>query len=170
MRYNSYPNTIGVSPQKFYPVISVNDRSIERRILSKVWNTYQLTSNNSMGGFRSVMNAGDHLSRVNMPCSGSNQVTSRPGMLHLTTKDGLIRCNNTYPVANTNVKYVYDSSDFTRYRKEKSINAGYGDKRTLDYDYGGSGVPIGRGRTFNIGGRNSYGTGSGHSNTYNIIA
>tara|TARA_A100001015_G_scaffold21905_1_gene24860 strand:- start:1287 stop:1688 length:402 start_codon:yes stop_codon:yes gene_type:complete len=120
-----------------------------------------------LGGFRRVMNAGDYLGRVNKGCGGSNQITSRPGSLVLTTKDSITRCNSDIPVANTNVKYVYDSSDFIRYRREKSINKGYAGGKTdcdstnkpliTDYSYGGSGFPLGRGRQMFVNGMNSYG-------------
>ena len=160
MQYGTYPNMIGASVPKFGPVEGGNDRAMERNILRSVWNTNYSCKKNSgraIGGFRAVMNAGDYLSRVNSACGGPNQVTSRPGMMVMSTKDGVVGgpCDQSKPpIASTNVKYVYDSSDFTRYLKEKSMNEGYAggvpcDKNKhnmTDYSYGGSGVPIGRGR------------------------
>lgn len=168
---NLYPNIVGASVPKFGPVIDGNFRSMERDIVRQVWNTncYGKTSHRGpqIGGFRRVMNAGDYLGRVNAGCGGSNQITKRPGSLVLSTKDGVRRCNSEVPVANTNVKYVYDSSDFIRYRREKSINKGYAGGRTdcdkgphhlmTDYSYGGSGFPLGRGRQMFVNGMNSYG-------------
>ena len=110
------------------------------------------------------MNAGDVLSRVNNPCGGSNQISSRPGMLVMSKRDGVRKCKNDIPVANTNVKWVYDSSDYIRYRKESSINAGYAGTNSCkkppltDYSYGGSGAPLGRGRQIRINGSSSYGS------------
>ena len=169
-----YPNIVGASVPKFGPVVDGNDRSLERNVLRTVWNNnYHCNKDpnkkqRAIGGFRMVMNAGDYLSRVNAPCGGSNQVTSRPGMMVMTTKDGVQQCGHEHPpVANTNVKYVYDSSDFIRYRREKSINKGYAGGRTAcdtaphqlmtDYSYGGSGFPLGRGRQMFVNGMNSYG-------------
>ena len=160
MHYGTYPNMIGASVPKFGPVEGGNDRAMGRNILREVWNTNYSSNKNkrAIGGFRAVMNAGDYLSRVNSACGGPNQVTSRPGMMVMSTKDGVVGgpCDSSKPpIASTNVKYVYDSSDFTRYMKEKSINEGYaGDipcskpnkYNMTDYSYGGSGVPIGRGR------------------------
>jgi len=163
MLYGTYPNVIGASVPKFRPVEGGNNRAMERNILRTVWNSnYACDINNPrvIGGFRAVMNAGDYLSRKNSACGGPNQVTSRPGMMVMTTKDGAPGrpCDPSVPpIASTNVKYVYDSSDFTRYLKEKSINDGYagnipchsnsGHARNLtDYSYGGSGAPLGRGR------------------------
>ena len=158
MQYGTYPNLIGASVPKFGPVEGGNDRAMGRNILREVWNTnYECHSGRAIGGFRAVMNAGDYLSRVNSACGGPNQVTSRPGMMVMSTKDGVVGgpCDSSKPpIASTNVKYVYDSSDFIRYRKEKSMNEGYAGgvpcknakQNMTDYSYGGSGVPIGRGR------------------------
>ena len=172
--HKGYPNIVGSSVPKFGAVIDGNFRSMERDVVRQVWNTNcygnKTTPNKGpqIGGFRRVMNAGDYLSRVNNSWGGSNQITKRPGSLVLSTKDGVKRCNSHIPVANTNVKYVYDSSDFIRYRREKSINKGYAGGRTdcnksksnslvTDYSYGGSGVPLGRGRQMFVNGMNSYG-------------
>lgn len=171
--HDNYPNIVGASVPKFGPVIDGNFRSMERDVVRQVWNTncYSKGTKHSgpqIGGFRRVMNAGDYLARVNDGCGGSNQINSRPGALVLSTKDGVRRCNSDIPVANTNVKYVYDSSDFIRYRREKSINKGYAGGRTdcdkdksrhlmTDYSYGGSGFPLGRGRQMFVNGMNSYG-------------
>ena len=173
MVHDGYPNIVGASVPKFGSVIDGNFRSIERYVVRQVWNTNCYgkgpKQGPQIGGFRRVMNAGDYLGRVNYACGGSNQITKRPGSLVLTTKDGVRRCNETVPVANTNVKYVYDSSDFIRYRREKSINKGYAGGRTdcdisdkpailmTDYSYGGSGFPLGRGRHMFVNGMNSYG-------------
>lgn len=171
--HNGFPNIVGASVPKFGSVIDGNFRSMERDIVRQAWNTNCYGKKNhrgpQIGGFRQVMNAGDYLSRVNDGCGGSNQITKRPGSLVLSTKDGVRRCNSEIPVANTNVKYVYDSSDFIRYRREKSINKGYAGGRTdcdtsdkqanlmTDYSYGGSGFPLGRGRQMFVNGMNSYG-------------
>jgi hypothetical protein len=158
MQFGTYPNIIGASVPKFRVVEGGNDRAMERNILRSVWNTnYSCNNNRAIGGFRAVMNAGDYLSRVNSACGGPNQVTSRPGMMVMSTKDGVVGgpCDpNKPPIASTNVKYVYDSSDYTRYMKEKSVNEGYAGNapcknnkyNMTDYSYGGSGFPVGRGR------------------------
>ena len=173
MVHDGYPNIVGASVPKFGSVIDGNFRSMERDIVRQVWNTNcygkETKQGPKIGGFRRVMNAGDYLGRVNYGCGGSNQITKRPGSLILSTKDGVRRCNTKIPVANTNVKYVYDSSDFIRYRREKNINKGYAGGRTdcdssdkphniiTDYSYGGSGFPLGRGRQMFVNGMNSYG-------------
>jgi hypothetical protein len=150
----SYPNVKGSSIQKPKPTVDTSERSRDRFILRNAWNTSVLNrtktftnpangvvSELKLGSFRAVNNAGDPLSRKHYSCGGSNLVGSRPGMMVLTTKDGgqdSSNCDNSgVPPSSCNVKYVYDSSEFTRYKKLKAKNRGYRFPGT-DYTYGGA--------------------------------
>ena len=96
--------------------------------------------------FRAVNNAGDLLSRLNYSCGGSCQsFQSRPGLKGLRQHFGSVQnsCipSATYsslqllsniPASACNVKYVYDSSDYVTYLKQKAINKNYN-----DLSYGG---------------------------------
>ena len=96
--------------------------------------------------FRAVNNAGDLLSRENYACGGSCQsFQSRPGLRGLKVRFGAtsISCTpsaaynslqllQNIPSATCNVKYVYDSSDYVTYLKQKAINKNYN-----DLSYGG---------------------------------
>jgi hypothetical protein len=91
--------------------------------------------------FRAVNNAGDLLSRENYSCGGSCQTPqSRPGLRGLKIRFGAtsISCTpsaaynslqliNNIPSATCNVKYVYDSSDYTTYLKQRAVNRNYND-------------------------------------------
>ena len=91
--------------------------------------------------FRAVNNAGDLLSRENFSCGGSCQTfQSRPNMKGLRGRFGAtsISCipSATYnslqlldnvPSATCNVKYVYDSSDYTTYLKQRAVVKNYND-------------------------------------------
>ena len=114
-----------------------------RWTLKEAWNTTypsQLRRNNLKKSittpFRAVNNAGDLLSRENYSCGGGCQsFQSRPGLSGLRQRFGAIqyKCDGTgVPPAACNVKYVYDSSDYTTYMKQKAINYNYN-----DYSYGG---------------------------------
>jgi len=124
-----------------------------RWTLKNAWNTTypsQLKRNNLKKGiitpFRAVNNAGDLLSRENYSCGGSCQsVQSRPGLYglraHLGSTSKSCVPSATYnslqlltnvPSATCNVKYVYDSSDYTRYLKQTAVN-----KNFNDLSYGG---------------------------------
>jgi hypothetical protein len=105
-----------------------------RMQLRNAWNTQykaQLKEANkkiAIGGFRAVNNAGDLLSRKNYACGGSNQLSkSKPGYKGLMGSI-MNRCDETgVPAANCNPKYVYDSSDYIRYLKQKEHGRNYND-------------------------------------------
>jgi hypothetical protein len=124
-----------------------------RQTLKNSWNTTypsQLRRNNLKQSittpFRAVNNAGDLLSRENFSCGGSCQsFQSRPGLKGLKTRFGSVsvsctpsaaysslQLNTNIPAAACNVKYVYDSSDYVTYLKQKAIN-----KNFNDLSYGG---------------------------------
>ena len=91
--------------------------------------------------FRAVNNAGDLLSRENFSCGGSCQsFQSRPNMRGLRYRFGStsvscrpsaaynsLQLNATVPSATCNVKYVYDSSDYVTYLKQRAVNKNYND-------------------------------------------
>jgi hypothetical protein len=124
-----------------------------RFILKNAWNTTypsQLRNNNISKPittpFRAVNNAGDLLSRKDFSCGGSCQTyQSRPGLNGLRQRFGSIQStcapsvaynslqeNVVVPASACNIKYVYDSSDYVTYLKQKSINKNYN-----DISYGG---------------------------------
>ena len=122
-----------------------NDAEFEmtRVTLREVWNNTPLLigANVDVGKyactpFRKKMNAGDILSRINYSCGGSCQTPqSIPGIPTIKTSIGSIqsRCDETYnPPSACNVKYVYDSSDYTRFLKNTATNRNYN-----DLSYGG---------------------------------
>ena len=124
-----------------------------RFTLKQAWNTTypsQLRRNNLKQSvttpFRAVNNAGDLLSRENYSCGGSCQsFQSRPNLKGLKTRFGSVSVSCTpsatyssiqlikdIPAAACNVKYVYDSSDYTTYLKQRAVNKNYN-----DLSYGG---------------------------------
>jgi hypothetical protein len=119
-----------------------------RFTLKQAWNTTypsQLRRNQLKRSittpFRAVNNAGDLLSRNNYSCGGSCQsFQSRPGLKGLKQHLGStsVSCTpsdayntlqliNNIPSATCNVKYVYDSSNYTTYLKQCAINKNYND-------------------------------------------
>ena len=141
------------------PTINKVDKDYEnfeqiRVILKEAWNTRyqgQLRKSNIKTSittpFRAVNNAGDVLSRLNYSCGGSCQsFQSRPGLHGLRTRFGSVQSscipsayysnlqlNASIPAAACNVKYVYDSSDYTTYLKQRAVNKNYN-----DLTYGGN--------------------------------
>ena len=119
-----------------------------RFTLKQAWNTTyrsQLRRNGLKQSittpFRAVNNAGDLLGRENYSCGGTCQsFQSRPGLKGLRQRFGAIQntCTpsaaynslqliNNIPAAACNVKYVYDSSDYTTYLKQKAVVKNYND-------------------------------------------
>lgn len=141
------------------PTINKVDKDYEnfeqiRVILKEAWNTQyqaQLRRSNLKTSittpFRAVNNAGDILSRLNYSCGGTCQsFQSRPGVYGLRTRFGSvqsscipsayysnIQLNASIPAAACNVRYVYDSSDYTTYLKQRAVNKNYN-----DLSYGGN--------------------------------
>lgn len=117
-----------------------------RFLLKDAWNTS--SSNGSSynklmtSPFRAVENAGDVLSRQNYSCGGPNQaVQSKPGLHGLSMKIGSnsgnckpsvvysdLQLNKAIPASTCNVKYVYDSSNYIRFKKQQAMNRNYNDR------------------------------------------
>ena len=99
--------------------------------------------------FRAVNNAGDLLSRENFTCGGTCQsVQSRPNVKGIKGHLGHVQDTcipsviwsslqtlNNVPAAACNVKYVYDSSDYVTYLKQKAMNKNYNDRTYGGDDY-----------------------------------
>ena len=92
--------------------------------------------------FRAVNNAGDLMGRLNYSCGGSCQTPQyRPGLHGLKKNFGAVSTSCTpsaafnslqtssigIPASACNGRYVYDSSDYVTYLKQKSVNKNYND-------------------------------------------
>jgi hypothetical protein len=132
--------------EKYYALIDVNKTNFSTLEKKNAWNTTypsQLARSNLKRSittpFRAVNNAGDLLSRENYSCGGSCQTfQSRPGLKGLSQRFGTVSTTcvpsaayntlqllSNIPSATCNVKYVYDSSDYIRYLKQKAVNQNY---------------------------------------------
>jgi hypothetical protein len=101
-----------------------SNRAETREVLRRAWNTKLVFSNDkslSTGTFRATQNAGDVKHRHNYSAKGPNQLSSL-SFSYVSGKDGTQGSHDDIPVSATNVKYVYDSSNYTRYSREKSMN------------------------------------------------
>ena len=116
-----------------------NERSMDRLSLRQAWNG-QYASGLVNGHkpvctpFRRVNNAGDYLGRQNYVSGGSDQVqgsvrSSSVGSWKMFA--GHVQATNDgtgIPSSTCNVKYVYDGSDYTTFKKKQAINRTYNDK------------------------------------------
>jgi len=124
-----------------------------RFTLRDAWNTtsYSGSSNPKriITPFRAVNNAGDLLSRQNYSCGGTCQTPqSRPGLNGLRQRFGStsvscqpsvlwssIQVDPGIPSSTCNVKFVYDGSDYTRFKKNQAVNRNYNDRSFGGNDY-----------------------------------
>jgi hypothetical protein len=108
-----------------------------RFTLRKAWNGSAASKNYNGRApaatpFRVVNNAGDYLSRQNYTSGGSNQVTSvkqsiASGWRGLAGGVHAQADNTGIPSSTCNTKFVYDGSDYTRFRKQMAMNRNYND-------------------------------------------
>ena len=127
-------------------MVGGSTRSRNRFTLREAWNGSAASGkvNNkpvSATPFRAVNNAGDLMTRVAFTSGGSNQVNT--GRIKLAANGsarvlgGNLKISsfpnpNNLPSANTNVKWVYDGSDYTKFKKQQAQNRNYN-----DYSFGG---------------------------------
>jgi hypothetical protein len=143
----------GLMPQPL--IIHDNSDTFARtRItLREAWNTtsYSGSSNSKriITPFRAVNNAGDLLSRNNYSCGGTCQTfQSRPNLKGLRQRFGStsvscrpsviwssIQIDAEVPSSTCNVKYVYDGSDYTKFKKNQAVNRNYNDRSFGGNDY-----------------------------------
>lgn len=96
-----------------------SESAIARKVLRSSWNTPYATGTYAgekrvITPFRAVNNLGDFLGRKNYSCGGPKQMT--------------FTCDSTnVPASSTNVKFVPDSSDYIRFRKQQAMNRNYND-------------------------------------------
>ena len=136
----------GLMPQ---PLI-IHDNSEQfartRFMLRDAWNTtsYSGSSNKKRitTPFRAINNAGDLLSRQNYSCGGTCQTPqSRPGLNGLRQRFGstsmlcqpsvlwsALQVDPSIPSSTCNVKWVYDGSDYIRFKKDQAVNKNYNDR------------------------------------------
>jgi hypothetical protein len=144
----TYPNVRGASVIRPYPAIDYSVHSRDRFRLREAWNTspYVQGIKPRMGTFRVINNAGDVLSRVNYSCGGPNMIsgTNHTKLLFSNNRDGGQSnkdCDGSgIPPSTCNVEYVYDSSDFTRFKRLQAVNRGYAGLGTDEGDYSSGGA------------------------------
>jgi hypothetical protein len=146
----------GIMPQPIVDHDNSDEFAQTRFTLRDAWNTSRVNGSSNpkrmVGPFRAVNNAGDILSRQNYSCGGSCQTfQSRPGLSGLRQHFGSVstsctadvfhsanQVNPAVPASACNTKYVYDSSDYIRFRKNQAFNKNYNDRSFGGNDYSGA--------------------------------
>ena len=140
----------GISPKQTVVNYKDSTNTLTRSVLRRAWNTQYATGVDNgykrvTTPFRAVNNSGDFLARVNYSCGGPNPINrnyyNRGAHLGAIPQ----HCDGTnVPPSSCNVKFVSDSSDYTRFRRERAFNLNYNDLKNGGDEHNGSYV-------FNIG-------------------
>lgn len=143
----------GLMPQSVVDHDNSDQFARDRFTLRDAWNTGRKTGSSNrkriVTPFRAVMNAGDLLCRANYSCGGSCQTfQSRPGLTGLrqhfgatsvTCRPSVVWSSNqldaAIPSSTCNGKYVYDSSNYIRFKRDEAINKNYNDRSFGGNDY-----------------------------------
>jgi len=140
----------GYSPVQTLNNFKDGDQTIIRKILLKSWNG-QYASGVVSGKlrvitpFRAVNNAGDFLARNTRACTGNepNPISSRPNVRGLR-KGGIPGgCDDSkIQGSSCNPKYVPDSSDYIRFKKQRAFLKNYNDASNGGDQHNGSYVSL----------------------------
>jgi len=138
----------GISPRQTITNFKDGEATSVRKILRNAWNgAFAVGTVNGYKRittpFRAVNNSGDFLGRVNYSCGGPNPTNmtryNRGGHIGAIPQ----QCDATgVPASSCNVRFVADSSDYVRFRKEQAINFNYSDKSFGGNESNGSYVPL----------------------------
>jgi hypothetical protein len=123
----------GIAPKQTITNYKGGDQVISRKIVVKSWNTPYATGivngrTRVVTPFRAVTNSGDFLARVEYTCGGPNPTNAdKPGWKS-RIRNMLSNCDGSgVPASSCNVKFVADSSDYSRFKKNRAINQLYND-------------------------------------------
>jgi hypothetical protein len=134
----------GYSPQQTLTSYKDSDQVMVRKIVRGAWNNPNAVGNGRViTPFRAVNNLGDFLGRQNYVCGGSNQVNAnKPGWKgHIGSI--LSHCDNTGVAASvTNNRFVPDSSDYIRFKKQSALVKNYNDIKNGGNQSHASYVPL----------------------------
>lgn len=125
----------GISPKQTVTNYKGSDQVMARKTVVKSWNTAYATGrvndrNRVTTPFRAVGNSGDFLGRIQYGSGGPNPTNAtRPGYKSnigsvLNNAD-----NSGIPASSTNTRYVADSSDYIKFKKNRAINQLYNDSK-----------------------------------------
>ena len=104
-----------------------------RSVLRNSWNTPYATGTYNgysrvITPFRAVNNSGDFLSRKNYSSGGPTPTNaSKPGYGRLIGRLWTNTDNTGVPASSCNVKYVADSSEYSKFKRQQANNRNYND-------------------------------------------
>ena len=122
----------GIAPRQTNNSIRDYSNIIDRRTVRSSWDgqaAYGTINSHSriITPFRAVNNSGDFLARQNYTCGGfAPSTTNMPSGIGRMLDRARSNCDGTgVPGGSCNPKFVADSSDYTRYRRQRAVNQTY---------------------------------------------
>jgi hypothetical protein len=130
----------GYSPQQSISNYKDSSNVMARKELVKSWNTAYATG--TVNGqkrittpFRAVTNTGDFLARKNYICGGPNPANNTHVGYKISLGGIVNNCDSSnVPSSSCNVKFVPDSSDYTKYKRQRAVNQNYNDLKYGGYN------------------------------------
>jgi hypothetical protein len=123
----------GKSPKQTITNYKGSDQVMSRRLVVKSWNTAYATGivngkSRVTTPFRAVNNSGDFLGRIQYSCGGPNPTNAnKPGWKN-RIRNMFSNCDGSgVPASSTNIRFVADSSEYSKFRKNRAINHNYND-------------------------------------------
>jgi hypothetical protein len=123
----------GISPKQTINNYKGSDQVMSRRLVVKSWNTAYATGivngkSRVTTPFRAVNNSGDFLGRVQYSCGGPNPTNAdKPGWKS-RIRSMFSNCDGSgVPASSTNTRFVADSSEYCKFKKNRAINLNYND-------------------------------------------
>ena len=125
----------GISPKQTTNSYKNSEDVLTRKIIIKSWNN-QAASGNINGHLRksspfpAIYNIADYLSRKNYACDIPNGCQETRQRRKSNMGSIMNNCDGTgVPCANTNTKFVADSSLYTTYKRQLAVNQNYNDRK-----------------------------------------
>lgn len=138
----------GYSPQQTLTNFKSSENVMMRKVLRSAWNTAYargVYNNNTriITPFRAINNSGDFLSRKNYVCGGPTPVTPDRYKRGVNIRSMFNNCDGSgVPASSCNVKFVADSSDYIKFKKQMAVNRNYNDLSNGGDQHNGSYVPL----------------------------
>lgn len=120
----------GISVRQTVNSVRTSEDAVTRRLLRDSWNNTNIQPSingqaSQVGPFRAAFNLGDYLGRQNYVCGGANPVGvyNRGGAMRFSCDATGIQGSSCNP------KFVADSSDYLRFKKQQAIGKNYNDNK-----------------------------------------
>ena len=124
----------GISPKQTITSYRDSEGTMIRRVIRSSWNNPYATGvvNNhkrAIGEFKAVSNIGDFLSRNDYACGNIPNPIQPSNVTWRSRIGGIIKnCDDSgVPCSNCNTKFVPDSSEYTKYKKQRIFSRNYND-------------------------------------------